>query len=182
MPRTFTSRENFFRRPAKRGRRVAEKHLFASPLGDRRLAGQRSTAERVAMSAWTISGLMVARLAKEHMDPDSELPAGSTSARSDSDSEPAAEPSRRMYAEPKVTVMGGYEDATRPRKVDGETFEPLKSVIEPTPPTDSNGRDMFGRATSPTTILEKLGAMYEEMLARDSTTPLSQTGRTEGNF
>jgi hypothetical protein len=24
--------------------------------------------------------------------------------------------------------------------------------------------------------------MYEEMLARDSTTPLSQTGRTEGNF
>jgi hypothetical protein len=134
------------------------------------------------MSAWTISGLMVARLAKEHMDPDSELPAGSTSARSDSDSEPAAEPSRRMYAEPKVTVMGGYEDATRPRKVDGETFEPLKSVIEPTPPTDSNGRDMFGRATSPTTILEKLGAMYEEMLARDSTTPLSQTGRTEGNF
>ena len=137
------------------------------------------------MSAWTISGLMVARLAKEHMDPDSERPAGSTSARSDSDSEPAAEPSRRMYAEPRVTVMGGYEDATRPRKVDGETFEPLKSVIEPTPPTDTpDGRDMslFGRATSPTTILEKLGAMYEEMLARDSTTPLSQTGKTEGNF
>jgi len=152
------------------------------------MGGQRSQQhehEHRRMSAWTISGLMVARLAKEHMDPDSEGPAGSTSARSDSDSEPAAEPSRRMYAEPRVTVMGGYEDATRPRKVDGKTFEPLKSVIEPTPPTDTpDGRDMslFGRATSPTTILEKLGAMYEEMLARDSTTPLSQTGRTEGNF
>mgnify|MGYP001337123607 CR=1 FL=1 len=127
------------------------------------------------MSAWTMSGLMVARLAKEHMDPDNERPAGSTSAHSDSDSEPAEEPTRRMYAEPRVTVMGGYPDATRPRKVDGKTFEPLKSVIESTPPRDS-------RASSPTTILEKLGAMYEEMLARDSTTPMSQTGRAEGNF
>ena len=124
--------------------------------------------------------MMVARLAKEHIDPDSERSVGSTSARSDSDSEPAAEPSRRLYDEPLGTVTGGDEDAARPTVVEGQVIEPLESVIEPMPPNAD--RTYRAHSPSPTTILEKLGAMYEEMLAGDNTTPLSQTGKTEGNF
>ena len=151
----------------------------SSQTGREGLASEVSP-RHTSMAAWTISGLMVARLAKEHIDPDSERSVGSTSARSDSDSEPAAEPSRRLYDGPLGTVTGGDEDAARPTVVDGQVIEPLKSVIEPMPPNAD--RTYRAHSPSPTTILEKLGAMYEEMLAGDNTTPLSQTGKTEGNF
>ena len=60
-------------------------------------------------------------------------------ARSDSDSEPAAEPSRRLYGEPLVTATGGYEDAARPTVEDGQVVDPLKSVIEAMPPNADRG-------------------------------------------
>lgn len=124
------------------------------------------------MSAWTISGLMVARLAKEHIDPDNARPAGSTSS---AHSDMAVEPKQKIYAEPRVTVMGGYQDDTQPTEAAGKTFEPLVSVIEPTPSTET---PLSGIRTT----LAALGAMYDEMLACDSTSPMSQTGRTLGNF
>eukprot|EP00320_Phaeocystis_rex_P005315 CAMPEP_0119070690 /NCGR_PEP_ID=MMETSP1178-20130426/42884_1 /TAXON_ID=33656 /ORGANISM="unid sp, Strain CCMP2000" /LENGTH=88 /DNA_ID=CAMNT_0007052545 /DNA_START=33 /DNA_END=299 /DNA_ORIENTATION=+ len=84
---------------------------------------------------------------------------------------PAAE--RKMYAEPRVTVMGGYQE--QPRKVNGKTFEPLMSIVEPTLSTEAS---LFA-IRLPFSISTNFAPL--QGLASDCSSPMSHAGMTAGN-
>ena len=82
---------------------------------------------------------------------------------------------RKLYTEPRVTVMGGYPE--QPTKENGKTFEPLMSIVEPTPSTEAA---LFAKGMRlPFSINTSFTPL--QGLASDCTSPMSHAGMTAGN-